>query len=333
MKFYNIDMHISIIHDLNTIFKNLGHEIDSVCMSGHCWVNNQLPRSTDIVNRNNWLSIDQTLCDRFYERYKNDLKDVDAFVHSYPPAFALLFEKFEKPIITIACTRFEFPCSTLERSKWLVDGLKRLKNKNLLYPIANNLFDKKYCETYTGFEWEYISSLCDYIKGTYSPTTDKFVSWTRCNNIILTHKDFDSSFKISNPYNRNDLVKFKGIIHIPYNISIMSAFEQYYSNIPLFVPTVNCLKNWVKSGKNVLSELYFPGVDRPFEIKKEWLDLSDWYIDSNMPYTIKFESEEDLYDKLDNTDLTAISNKMKEFNLIRKDRIYSQWKNLLNRLK
>jgi len=330
MKFYNIDMHISIIHDVKTIFSNLGHDIDSVCMSGHTWVNGEKSRTTKVITRENWLNIDQNICDRFYEVYKDELKDVDAFVHSYPPAFALLFEKFKKPIITIACTRFDFPCSTPERVKWLVDGLKRLQSNGQLIPIANNLFDKKYCEEYTGFEWHYISSLCDYMDVTYAPKTDKFITWTR-SNVILNHKNIDNTFTIHNSYDRNDNINYKGIIHIPYNISIMSAFEQYYMDIPLIVPTVNCLQNWVKSGKNVLSEIYFPS--RCLKIKKEWLDLSDWYIDENMPYTIKFESEEDLYSKLETTDFKKVSEQMKEFNVLRKQKIYDQWKNVISRLK
>lgn len=330
MKFYNIDMHISIIHDIKTIFKNLGHEVDSVCMSGHTWVNGEQSRTTKVITRENWLNIDQAICDKFYEVYKDELKDVDAFVHSYPPAFALLFERFNKPIITIACTRFDFPCSTPDRAKWLIDGLKRLYNNKQLIPVANNLFDKKYCEEYTGFEWLYISSLCDYMKVFYKPTNDKFITWTR-GNVNLNHSNIDTRFSIHNTYERDDIIKYKGIIHIPYNISIMSAFEQYFMNIPLLVPTVDCLQNWVKSGKNVLSEIYFPS--RCFKIKKDWLKLSDWYVDENMPFTIKYDSEEDLYKKMDTVNFLEVSEKMKEFNILRKENIYLQWKNIISGLK
>lgn len=323
-------MHISIIHDIKSIFKNLGHEVDSVCMSGHTWVNGEESRSTDIITRQNWLNIDQELCDNFYKKYKNTLSDIDAFVHSYPPAFALLFEKFNKPIITIACTRFEFPCTTPLRSKWLVDGLNRLYKNKQLIPVANNLFDKKYCEEYTNFEWKYISSLCDYMNVSYKPVIDKFIVWSR-SDIFLNNKNIDSSFSIHNPYKRDNNVNYKGIVHIPYNVSIMSAFEQYYMNIPLFVPTVQCLENWIKSGRNVLSEIYFP--DKCFKIKKDWLNLSDWYIDSNMPHTIKYESESDLFQKLESTDLKSISEQMKLFNAERKEKIYSQWNSIINSIK
>ncbi len=322
-------MHISVIHDIKTIFSNLGHEVNSTCMSGHTWVNNEQQKITSIVNPNNWLQINQDMCDRFYNEYKNELRYVDAFVHSYPPAFALLFEKFNKPVITIACTRFDYPCTTKESLDWLVNGLKRMHTNGQLIPIANNLFDKKYCEEYTNFEWSYISSLCDYMKNSYNPTLDKFIVWNR-SNVHLNHSNIENNFTIARPYNRNNNAQYKGIIHIPYNISIMSAFEHYYSNIPLFVPTVPCLERWIKQGKNVLSELYFPV--NQLKIKKQWLELSDWYVDSNMPFTIKFDSEDDLYDKMINTNLQKISIKMQHKNAERKEEIYNKWKIVLDGL-
>lgn len=329
MNFFNIDMHISIIHDVKTIFSNLGHKVDSVCMSGHTWVNNEQPRTTSVINANNWRNINQHMCDLFYETYKNSFDHIDAFIHSYPPVFALLFEKFNKPIITIACTRYDYPCDTLEKVNWLNEGLQRLYRNKQLIPIANNLFDKQYCEEYSNIEWEYISSLCDYMTGSYEPTNNKFIVWDR-SDVVLNHELINSSFNISKPYNRNDNNKYKGIIHIPYNISIMSAFEHYYSNIPIFVPTINCIETWIKQGKKILSELYFPNA--LLKIKKGWLSLSDWYVDENMPFTIKFESIDDLYDKIENTNLMEISMQMKNMNKQRKNKIYEQWKTVLNKI-
>lgn len=324
MNFYNIDMHISIIYDLRHIFKNLGHNIDSTCMSGHTWVNNEKQGTTEIINTSNWMNIDQNMCDRFYNRYKEELSKYDGFIHSYPPAFALLFEKFNKPIITIACTRYEFPCA--KNIKWLNEGLMRLMNKGVLIPIANNLYDKAYCEEFCGGDWYHISSLCDYMKNSWIGG-ERIIQWKR-SKICLNNINIDSSFDISRRYDRDLLYKKNAVIHIPYNLSIMSAFEQYYQNIPLFVPTIDCMKRW---GNNILSELVFQ--DCPFKVKDEWLSLADWYDNNNMPYTIKFDSESHLYDMLNNFDFLSISNKMKEFNIERKNKIYSQWEEILKRIK
>ncbi len=327
-RFFNIDIHISIIHDIKHIFRNLGHEVDSVCFSDHCWVNKEKPTTTDVIDATNWKNIDQDMCDRFYYRYKDELKHYRGFVHSYPPAFAMLFEKFNKPIITIACTRFEYPCIGDEVT-WLINGLQRMIDNGQLISVANNLVDKKYCETYTKREWIHISSLCDYMECRYSPKIEKFIVWNR-SNLTMKHPLIDNSFTIYKRYNRNDTVNYKGVIHFPYNLSIMSAFEQYYCDIPIFVPTPSCIKNLTSSGIHLLSELSFP--NSPFKIGEDYWPLADWLDDSNMPHTIKYESVNQLADFLYNIDFLDISNKMIEFNRIRKERVYNQWKSILKKI-
>lgn len=327
MNFFNIDMHISIIHDVKNIFTSLGHNVDSVCMSGHTWVNREKQKTTEIINPGNWKFINQEMCDLFYNRYKEELNKYDAFVHSYPPAFALLFEKFQKPVITIACTRFDYPCHN--NLKWLINGLQRMKSQNILIPIANNLFDKKYCEEYTEFEWKHIQSLCDYMDTQYNYSPQKqVIIWDR-SNVKLNHSQINNTFNIARPYNRCDVIKtYNGVIHIPYNISIMSAFEHYYSNFPMFVPTIKCIEKWIRTGYNVLSELYF----NPYtlKIKKEWLELADWLVDDIMPYTIKFNSEEELYELLQQSKkYKETTEKMKENNATRKTQIYKQWSDII----
>lgn len=322
-------MHISIIHDVKNILRNLGHTVDSVCMSGHTWVNGEPQGTTEVINPQNWLYINQDLCNAFYNQYKDRLSGYDAFVHSYPPAFALLFERWNKPIITIACTRFEYPCAN--RLNWLIEGLNRLFSKGLLIPIANNLLDKMYCEKYTGFTWAHISSLCDYMNVEWSDNKENKIRMWNKSNLSINHASIDETFSINNRYNRDLVItSSRGIVHIPYNVSIMSAFEHYRCNVPMFVPTGSLVKR-LKEKHNLLSELYFPGC--PLVIDPEWVSLSDWYDDKNMPHTIKFGTLEDLPKLLETTDYTEVSEKMKLYNKTRKDAIYSQWTEILDKIK
>ena len=57
MKFFNIDLHISVIEDIKTIFADLGHQVDSKCMSYHAWVLGRTTDKVDIVSQNNWRNI------------------------------------------------------------------------------------------------------------------------------------------------------------------------------------------------------------------------------------------------------------------------------------
>ena len=105
MKFFNIDLHISVIEDIKTIFNDLGHQVDSKCISSHTWVLGRSVDKVDIIGQNNWANICPKMCDDFYERYKDELSEYDGFIVTHTPSFSLLYERFNKPIITVASTR------------------------------------------------------------------------------------------------------------------------------------------------------------------------------------------------------------------------------------
>ena len=330
MKFFNLDMHISIVHDVKTIFQNLNHSIDSTNLSSHTWVNGEKPGKNKVVNRKNWTTINQKMCDDFYRKYKKQLKDYDGFVHSYPPAFALLFEKFEKPIITIACTRFDFPVEA-ENLNWLVTGLRRLYYNGQLTPVANNLLDKHYCEEWLEFQWMHIHSLCDYIEVRYRPERNQFISWSRTTTQLIRSDLLDKSFSNNEKYDRTTISRYLGVIHIPYNLSIMSAFEHYYQAIPLFFPSQTFQKNLLRNNQDVLGEVIFQ--NSPLTFSPDLIKLADWYDASNMPFVTFFESFEHLNDLLVSSNLSEISESMREFNLTRKANVYSKWTSILENIK
>ena len=70
MRFFNIDLHVSVIADLKNIFGKLGHSVDDKCLSGHSFVFNRTRNSVDIINPSNWKMLDKTMCDSFYN-YNN----------------------------------------------------------------------------------------------------------------------------------------------------------------------------------------------------------------------------------------------------------------------
>jgi hypothetical protein len=323
-------MHISVVHDVKNIFKNLNHRIDSVNLSNHTWLNKEKQGKNRVVNSKNWQSINQEMCDAFYKKYKKKLKNYDGFIHSYPPAFALLFEKFEKPIITIACTRFDFPIK-IENMDWLLQGLQRIKKNGQLIPIANNLLDKHYCEEFLGFEWTYISSLCDYMEVRYRPEYKKFITWQRAGIEPIQSGLIDYNFSIRRRYLRTEISKYLGVVHIPYNLSIMSAFEHYYQSIPLFFPSQTFQEKIYLDNDRMLSEILFPNTILNFDPKL--IAYADWYNPQNMPFVNFFESYEHLIELLSAANLSEISESMSNFNLLRVSNVYSQWSKVLEKIK
>lgn len=355
MKFFNIDCHISVIADINYIFKNLGHTVDDWSVSGHAEV---MGKKKHRIVLNNGYCIDgcntitREIGNQFYETFKDKLSNYDGFICCYPVEFCMLYEKFNKPIIIVNCIRYEHPF-TRYPTNWneLNLVLNSLVSKKLLYWICNNKGDIEYSKYYLNISPTWIPNLCEYTNSTYSPIYNKYIISNRThissaqinNNAIhldqipRTNKFFDWSEKC----------KFKGIIHIPYHNGCMSIFEEYTQNIPLFFPSKRYGKILFSDNKKMFSDLTFYRLynlkepddeNNPNSLRNEknldmWFDTCDFYDNSNMPFVYFFDSIEHLNQMLSSLtikDLIETSNKMKQFNIERKKDVYKNWGNILN---
>ena len=330
MRFFNLDMHVSVIEDIKTIFNDLGHQVDSKNISFHNWVFNRIPDKVDIISQNNWRNLSPELCEAFYDRYKDELSDYDGFIVTYPPSFSLLFEKFNKPIIAVAATRYEAPFSN-DWNKWsgFNNFLREKIDEGLIIPVANNLYDKQFCEFFTEREWTHIPSLCEYTNLKYSGSKDDFILYTKSkdikkSNILRKETLKDSSWK--------NLYSYKGIVHVPYNISTMSIFEQKTAGVPLIFPSLDYLTNM--QSEHALSELFNNGMaQEPHGTTcEEWRDkekikLADFY---NWNEVLYFDSEEHLDKLLNIVDFKKLSQRSLEENKSIKKETYEKWDSILS---
>ena len=315
MKFFNLDCHISVISDIKNIFESLGHEVDHWSLSGHRWVFDFEKCQSPIINESNWTNLNQEMVDRFYEHHKKDLDGYDAFICAYPPCFLKLFEKFNKPIIVIAATRYDHPFTNDKtRLDWLEDSLK---NNKYLILITNNEFDKKYCEHFLGNEWQWIPSLCDYTGAEYNPIKKQYILFSKFDiqrdpNVIHQNQ--------LGKYTWEDLYSYNGIIHLPYNVSTMSIFEQYQAGVPLNFPSLDFAIELVNSQVPIFSEITFPNNQQNRQkdifLTKEWLQYSDFYNG-----TIKCNYFDSSFN---------LTNSVKTLKNI--DYIYNQWESILKRI-
>jgi hypothetical protein len=348
MRFFNIDLHISVIADIKKIFGDLEHNVDSWSLSGHNWIFNREPSKVDIVNQNTWRNLDQDMCDRFYERYKDELSKYDGFICTYPPSFSMIYEKFKKPIIIQVPIRYEVPFQR-NAQKWneFNEYLRNGIDSGMIIAVANSEYDKRYFEFFVKRECKLIPSICEYSNSDWNPIIDKFLYSSRLPINFGSDKIVDKSNLIK--YDWQDIANYKGIIIIPYNCSTMSIFEYYTSNIPIFCPSKKLMKELYSNYSNyVLSELtwnqtfgYGPGsiieCDRTndpndysnLNIMSNWIDYSDFYNTEWMPHIVYFDTFEELPSKL-TIDLAEVSKNMKEFNIIRKDKIYKEWNKIIS---
>lgn len=385
LRFFNLDLHISVIADLKHIIEYLGHEVVDWSISGHTWVFDRKRDQVEVVNQGTWLGLDQVMCDAFYQRYREVLADFDAFIVTYNASFSLLYEKTGKPIIIDNPTRYENPFTgSPEKWQWLNDYLIRGVEDKRITIVSNNRGDEYYLRHFTGIASQVIPSLCLYTKAQYRGRRDAFilvsriqpallhrrmqriVNWTKAIMPQLADRLFTYFQRKRQPLirsrflsrlllNKTDALKdgfswqsfydFKGIVHIPYQVSTMSIFEQYSANVPLFFPTKNFLFELHKQFPDkVLSELSFyqvnnldasdlasddPNNFRKDDVIKRWIDLADYYDEFNMPYIQYFDSFEHLENLLREVDCRTISEKMRIFNQQRIDKVFNDWQRVL----
>lgn len=351
IRFFSMDLHVAVVEDVRNIFEECGeYEVHNWNLSDHGWVLGKKQDNVEIVNSKTWYNLDQEMVDKFYDKYKDYLNQFDAFIVTHNASFALLYEKFNKPIIIVNSTRYENPFTNDPvKWKWLDDYLKKGVAEGRIFIVSNNKGDQHYLEYLTGLKSKHIPSMCLYTNAKYRGIKDGFILNAHNKsevlaNISSTNASLIQNDKLKKKYKWQDLYDFKGIVHFPYQISTMSIFEQYSANVPLFFPTKEfLLKLHSTYPKHVLSKLSFyqvsnapsseilgnPNNTNDPKVLQRWIDAADFYDPENMPYIQYFDSFEHLEHLLQTVNVQEISSNMKQYNIKRKAEAVEAWKRLL----
>jgi len=125
-------------------------------------------------------------------------------------------------------------------------------------------------------------------------------------------------------------------------------------NLPLFVPSPALLARWhidlrvlnerswaavfgqpagasvIKKHPNSTSSMiYDPNNELSYDAVLEWIELADFY---QWPHIVRFNSWEDLFEKLCSTDLLRVSQAMAEYNKEEEARIERTWFGVVNKI-
>jgi len=257
------DYHISPIKDLKFLLKPLGVTFIDKSLSGHCHITNTCEgqKSLKVINRGNAMNLDPSLIPKFYEAYKDnaEMKSVDAFVCFHPASMCELFMPFNKSLIVIASTRYELGRFGANRwTKWN-NNLVQIAKTPTNVVGGNNRYDVEYIKYFTGIQPQLLPSFCGYLSNKYAPSRSGFLLApvhnhgfeaifmseykAVCKNMSCTSKLMRLREKYPH-YKYSDLTAHAGMVYIPYQVSVMSMFEQYRMNIPLFFPSLELLTTW-----------------------------------------------------------------------------------------
>lgn len=305
MRFFCMDLHISVIADFKTACPDV--EVVDWCLSGHAWVMNRKQDYPKVINPNTWMNLNEKMILDFQKEYDTFLSSFDGFITGHVMAFAMIYEKYNKPILAINSCRYDMPfCWSRNHKmiKTLNNCIRRLTDKKLLNILPNNHADKLYTYMGTGIQsLRVIPSICLYTKIHYKPTKPHFLCYSKQtiqHPLIVNRNDIGK-------HDWKTLGEFRGIIHFPYEVSTMSMFEHYFAGLPLFFPS----KQYFKTHLSIQSMSAYWGEDIPHYFrelhdKNTWIDLSDIYTTFTGPNIYFFESIEHLFVLLESFEYTLV---------------------------
>jgi len=330
MKGFNLDLHISVITDVIDILTRIDTtiEITSWNMSGHSWVLKRHATNVEIITPPEWEDLTKERIAAFQNKYDHILSTFDFFVAAHPNAFAMIYEKYGKPIILVNSCRYDMPyCWTRNLnmlSEWN-DCLLRLHQKNLLTIFSNNRADAMYTKmALPDITPRIVPSLCLYTGMNWTPTNQtKFLvySGSMPSHPLIVHREQIGRFDWSH------LMAYRGIIHFPYEISTMSIFEQISSGIPMFFPSKNYLSSMPLQSmywhhKSSHHPPYFNGLNKSF-----WVENADFY---TFKFVYYFDSIRDLIKQLEVFNETPnIVEQRRVWLNTRKEEIFGEWKKFI----
>ena len=135
------------------------------------------------------------------------------------------------------------------------------------------------------------------------------------------------------------------MVLLPYTKSVMSFFELYRMNVPMFAPSLELLVQWERRHSLLKERIYWTAAPQPLRLAngtplspntrddpaalRHWLALCDFY---HFPHITYFDSWPDLLAKLRSADLAATSAAMRAANRRLLDELRQQWRRLFLRM-
>ena len=140
--------------DIKSLLNPIGVKVYDNSFSYYCGQVGSCAQGLKIINRDNGMRLTPELIDQFYDYYKNDLvmNTVTTFVCTLPVAMCEAFVKFNRSMLVIATIRYEQARPEVQKWHALNQMLLNINKHPKSLIAANNLYDSKYIEYFTGIK-------------------------------------------------------------------------------------------------------------------------------------------------------------------------------------
>ena len=374
LKLFGLDHHHAVLWDAKQILRPLGVTLDFVWLcDGRPQVNEalacQIPgflTSLDIYKQDPSLKISA-------ETKKFILEDnYDGVITSHSLVTCHRLKELGLPMIHINSTRFGNEwIQSPEKHKHLVTSIQELLQQNRLRVVHNNQGDQQYFHQYfpslSPSHEVWIPSLCESFARLRlrAPSPTKVLLWDTRQLLLQEGKSpFMKEMFVALKQRWNDAIDsqailmaqaktylaegyldaYTAVIHIPYNISTMSMFQQVRANIPIWVPTKRLLKQlWLdpKEPNEMSWTVFTPGSEanastmdnvRQEDVIERWLSYADFYKPDVLPLVFQFDSIQELVEKVLTTEYQAAIDKAEKTQQTRRENSVFAWEQVLQGL-
>lgn len=335
---YGIDHHHAVLWDAKQVLRPLGIYLHFVWLcDGREPVNEAIPsQDPPFYNSLNIYkeSVDFSLGKEFIDKIQSTF---DAILTSHSLVTAYRLRTVPLPQFHINSTRFgnEWVADP-KKHTILVESLQDMLNKNKLTIVHNNKADCAYAHQFLHIKPQQeliLPSTCQQISrkrfDIVSPM--KFLIWDTRQVLIQQNKSpfmkqlfeacikkypdaFDSQAillaKNQHFLPEGYLDAYTAILHLPYNISTMSIFEQVAANIPVWVPSKKLLQklwtdlnepnelSWTVFNEGSEKHASFMDQARNPETVAYYTELADFYTSPISDCIFTFDSIEDLLERI-----------------------------------
>ena len=375
IRLFGLDHHHAVLWDIKQILRPLGFRLDFFWLSdGRSSMNEAIPNafhpfysSVDIYKTDPTLRLSEE-CIRTIKE-----KGYQGIISAHSLVTPSRLTEAGLPIFHLTSTRFgnEGILDSVKH-KQLTEALEEMFRQNRLFVAHNNRGDQMYFRQYfRGLEPSqeiYIPSYC------YSPhrlriesvEPKRFFIWDTRQVLLQADKSpFMKQLYIRLKDHLQDsldsqalllaekkeylaegyLDKYTAVIHLPYNISTMSIFQQTAANIPVWVPSARLLADlWEDTREpNELSWTVFGSIKeedispldnvRKREVIEKWVKHADFYFQETISCILTFDSIEDLVSRIQKEDYNALIKESNEKQNKRRYEIIGSWEGLLQTLK
>lgn len=333
-KVLSLGFHLGCLRDIEEVGKELGLDVTSWYILGA----DQPKLFFDGVSTGNSVyNVSHNRAKRVWDKHKEWFDQFDIIITSDTAPLSRIFLQngWKKPLIIWICNRFDY-CDGEGRDGFPDREFYDLFNQAHLqsnvrvvgYTPYEHYYARKYKGVETGdFTIKPVGSVKGGERGNQSAIpaivdkkTTVFIYPRLFNNQLKYAQDQCATHGIktySGVYNGpQDLKDFKAVLYFPYAWSNLALFEDAQFGIIHCVPSESFVRSTVRQGLPIRT------------VTHDLFQLVEWYMPENRDVILYFDSWDDLRNKLETVDLSALRVKAMEFAVNHRNLMMKRWQDV-----